>query len=484
MVFSVCLSTLRRRLAIHALLFSVLAVAPGLASAQTTVTLDAPGSEVNVDTTIRGGGYGWANYAQDGALESKTSGDANYVRRILMKFDTQNKIPAGAVINSAKLYLTLQEGGNTSSRPFAAYRVTKSFAALDTSWYEYNSGLRWSSAGGDLGEKFTTTNVGNQSGQTYAFDLTDMVQRTVKGEFGSRYTRLALVDVGGADGGSYRKFHSSRSSNSGARPRLVVTYGGSSSGTQDVTTSSGTTLKVMSWNIHKTKGTDNACNADRTASWVAKLNVQVIVMNEVSYYSGSCSFTADQGAKLETLIEQKTGVNWNRKFLNSFGGSSGVGNLILSRLPFASTNSKLLSYDRGIVQAAVVVNGRTVNLFATHVDYANASWRTTQTNEVKNWTAGFASPRIVMGDFNTNPGTSDYYIMANAYGDSWVEAQKLGTATSYNGRGSTHGGSRFDYVYYTKNSAAVLKSVNVASTATNGIYASDHDPVIATFTIK
>ena len=62
-------------------------------------------------------------------------------------------------------------------------------------------------------------------GSTYTFDLTDMVQRVVNGEFGSRYTRLALVDTGGNTSGNYREFHSTRAADTAVRPRLVITYG-------------------------------------------------------------------------------------------------------------------------------------------------------------------------------------------------------------------------------------------------------------------
>lgn len=296
---------------------------------------------------------------------------------------------------------------------------------------------------------------------------------------------MALRDVGGSSKGSYRRFHSTRSTSTALRPKLVISYGGASSqpqsSTEPVTSgSTGTTLRVMQWNIHKTTGTDGRCNADRTASWLAKLGAQIISMNEVLYYGGTCSPNADQGATLEALIEQKTGQVWYRKYLNS----GKTGNLILSRLPLVSAATRLLSYGRTAVQVGVIVNGRTVNVFSTHVDYANSSYRTIQTNEVKNWAANFAAPRIVMGDFNTNPGSGDYNIMANAFADAWADAKRAGTATAYNGTGNTHGGSRFDYVYHTRNSVLVLKSVNVASTNTNGVYASDHDPVIAVYQVQ
>ena len=50
--------------------------------------------------------------------------------------------------------------------------------------------------------------------------------------------------------------------------------------------------------------------------------------------------------------------------------------------------------------------------------------------------------------------------------------------------GGTHGGSRFDHVFYSKASALALKSVNVPDSRINGVYPSDHDPVIATFAVN
>jgi endonuclease/exonuclease/phosphatase family metal-dependent hydrolase len=129
------------------------------------------------------------------------------------------------------------------------------------------------------------------------------------------------------------------------------------------------------------------------------------------------------------------------------------------------------------------VNGAVVNLFSTHVEYSTASWRTTQINEAIRWIQTISEPRIVMGDFNTNPGTSDYSLMAGAYQDAWPAARSAGTATAYNGTGNTHGGSRFDYVFYSRVAGLSLRSVDVPDTRVNGVQPSDHDPVIATFAV-
>lgn len=474
-MYSAFAATRWPRLVVASLLFLFLAGVPRLVSAQTTVTLDAPGSELNSDMTIRDGGYASVNYSQSDSLESKRSSQ-NYNRRILLKFDTQNRIPAGAVINSAKLYLVLKEADGSTKRPIAVYRVTKSFHS-DATWFEYTNDRRWSTAGGDLAEKYLTKYVGGAVGATYHFDVTQLVQRAVRGDFGSRYTRMALVDIGSPSSDSYRRFHSTRSGNASLRPRLVVSYGASSEPTSS--TNGGATLRVMQWNIHKTKGTDGRCNPDRIASWVARLAPHVVSMNEVSYYSG-CAYTSDQGATLEGLIERKTGHVWYRKFVRA---NDKVNNVILSRYRFASSGTHSLSYQRGVVQVGIVVNGRTVNLFSTHVDYYNSGWRTTQIKQAKSWIGNFSAPRIVMGDFNTNPGTSDYRLMTDAYADAWTEAKRIGTASSYKSNGATHGASRFDYVFK-KGGALVVKSVKVPDTRTSGVYPSDHDPVVAVFQVQ
>jgi endonuclease/exonuclease/phosphatase family metal-dependent hydrolase len=459
-------------------LLVLLAAIPAVALAQTTVTLDAPGSEVTDDVTIRGGGYASSNFSTSDALEVKTSATASNTRRTLLKFDTQSTVPAGAVINSAKLYLTLKTASDSTSRRIDAYRVSKSFLYREATWFDYRDAASWSASGGDLGGRYATTYVGNAVGSTYAFDLTQLVQRSVNGDFGSRYTRVALLDAG-AITESFRFFHSSRASNSAVRPRLVVSYG---SAAQPIASTTSATVKVMQWNIHHTKGSDGRFDPDRVANAVVRYGADVVSMNEVSYYHGSY-INDDLAAMLESLLERKTGRTWYRKFINVYGGSWGYGNAILSRLPFTSSSTRMLSYKRGVVQVGVSVNGRTVNIFSTHVDYYNSSYRTTQINEAKSWISGFGSPRIVLGDFNTNPGTSDYNLMSSAYADAWAVGKSAGVATAYNGTGATHGASRFDYAFYSRTSALALKSVSVPDTRVNGVYPSDHDPVVAVFAV-
>jgi len=447
------------------------------ASAQTTVTLSTPDTQINADLTIQGGSAANTDFSSSDVLASKVS-SASYTRRILLKFDTQNSIPAGANIQSAKLYLVLKSAESSEKRPFTAYYVNQSFVSGQTNWNYYRSGQAWSRPGGDLGGAFGTTYVGNAIGSTYTFDMTALVQRSVNGDFGSRYTRLALIDTGAANSGNYREFHSTRSPNTSARPRLVITYGGGP--TPPPQPPSTQTLRLMQYNIHKTKDSNGNCNPDLIANTIVAQRPDVVSLNEVNFYAGQCAWTFDMGEKIRGLLQSKTNETWYIRIANS----NGVGNVLLSRFAPVSSSSHILDYGRGIAQMGIPVNGRTVNIFSTHVDYDNSSARTTEIREAVSWMNNFSEPRVVMGDFNTWPNTSDYWLLANVYQDAWVTAQNAGKATSYNGTGATHGTSRFDYAFASKVSSLAITSVNVPYTAVNGVWPSDHDPVVTVITVK
>jgi endonuclease/exonuclease/phosphatase family metal-dependent hydrolase len=457
---------------------------PAAAAAQTTVVLSAPGSQLTDDTTIRGGGYSGVNYSTDSTLSTKISADASNTRRVLLKFDTANTIPAGANVSKAVLTLTLQSAGSTSSRPIAVRRVTRSFLKGSANWSRYRSSSYWSTGGGDLAEKWATTNVGRTAGSSVSFDVTSLVQNTVKGSFGSRYTRVALVDVGGADNESVRTFHSSRAGTASVRPKLVVTYG-SGTAAPTTTTTSGTTLKVLTYNTHHGVGSDGRYDLNRIATVIANQRPDVVSLNEVMYNS-SFGGGENQPATYKALLQQKTGQTWYSVYARMDGNWSStswaVGNLLLSRFPFSSTSRYALSHNRSVARGTIVRNGRAINVFSTHVDYANGSYRTTQTYQLRNWASSWAENRIIMGDFNARPGTSDYNIMASYYYDAWAEAVKKGTYSSPTGTaGYTHGASRFDYIYESKGASALaLTRTWVVSDSS----ASDHDPVVATFTIQ
>jgi hypothetical protein len=175
-----------------------------VASAQTTVTLNQPKTHV-VSATIRGGTY--ANKNDQTLLATRSSDNLEYERHALLKFDTQNTIPAGSAVTSAKLTVTVKGGSADATRMVGAYQVTTSWGETEVTWKNRRSGQYWSKSGGDLGTRLAVQNVSNVAGTRVTFDVTALVKSAVSGALGSsRYTRVALIDEDASTSASYREY--------------------------------------------------------------------------------------------------------------------------------------------------------------------------------------------------------------------------------------------------------------------------------------
>ena len=97
-------------------------------------------------------------------------------------------------------------------------------------------------------------------------------------------------------------------------------------------------LRVMSWNIQFGDGTDGVKNYDRTTSWIASFNPDLV---------GLCEVPSDSVATIVTLLSQKTGRTWSSHFVPKYSGTD-EGNLILSRHTFVGVNARFLSADRSV----------------------------------------------------------------------------------------------------------------------------------------
>src|SRR5215207_9467117 len=92
---------------VRAAAFTVAAYAASLATAgaQTTLVLKTPGTQVT-DTMIQAGSSASTNFDRLDVLMTRASTNPEYLRRALLKFDTQNTMPAGSRVQSAALTLT------------------------------------------------------------------------------------------------------------------------------------------------------------------------------------------------------------------------------------------------------------------------------------------------------------------------------------------------------------------------------------------
>lgn len=459
------------------------------AAGQTTVIFNDSRPDV-VYATLRAGAYADTNLPT--VLTTRAADtSANNHRRAMLKFDTQNRIPAGSSVTSALLTVTVKNGGTTdASRTIGAYQVTTSWAETETTWNRRRTTASWSSGGGDLGSMITKQVVSNVAGTKVTFDITSLVKAAVAGSLGSsRYTRIALVDVDSATSDSTRNFYTPDDANSAVRPTLKVVYGNVTSAPAPSPSPSPTTstLRVLQWNSqHGGTGTDGVLDPARFIKKAASFRPDVFSINEVERFDSYANY--DAPVKLHALMEQYTGQKWYYKFQTGAGAADGRGNMILSRFPFVASGIDLLNWNDSALDVTIYVNGRTINFTTTHLYYNSTSARLTQIADLLAWEKGLAESRIIAGDFNAYPGTPEIAAMQNSpFIDSWAQAQSDGTAIAYpdNPTGKTRN-TRLDYIYYSKYATALkLISSQVFDVRdANGVMPSDHRPVMSIFAVR
>ena len=191
----------------------------------------------------------------------------------------------------------------------------------------------------DLGASFGTTQVAGAVGSTYNFDLTQLVTNVVSGAYGSRYTRLALIDTGGSSsGGSYKEFYSTRATNTAVRPKLVITYTTSTS-TTSTSTSTSTPSTASSGSgtgiVTITPGTPGS-PVGGEAAYVIQFAQGTSDANEAAFAIGTTSFAQDGDAVTSKTansttpngqLYRQTASGWSHaycKFANGAGSDATV----------------------------------------------------------------------------------------------------------------------------------------------------------------
>jgi len=93
-----------------------------------------------------------------------------------------------------------------------------------------------------------------------------------------------------------------------------------------------------------------------------------------------------------------------------------------------------------------------------------------------------AAPLLIVGDFNVGAEAPEMQPVLASFHDAWADAQRAGRAT---GNPNSHGALRVDYVFFSPGTSISLDSAEVVNTiALVGVAASDHEPVVASFTVR
>jgi endonuclease/exonuclease/phosphatase family metal-dependent hydrolase len=454
----------------------------GAASAQTTLTLGASHTQ---DATI-GSGTAANTVSNTDRLTVRLSTDVNAVRRSLLKFDTETTLPAGTTITSAKLTMFVRGGAGAATRTINVYEISKPFQESQATWKIRKTGYAWVTQGGDLGAKAASVSAPSTAGTALTVDVTAAVQKVLKST--SRYTRLALVDGSSADTTSLRELHSSEAADPAMRPRLVIVYGATTTPPPPPPTTTGSSLRVLHWNIHRGWGTDGKYSLDRIATWIAKLNPQLVSLNEVERFTSYAN--EDQTATLVAMLKARMGGQWYSYYRTGPGTTNGHGNAIISRFPITSTSYCQLSATRVAANVAVAVNGRLLNFYSTHLDSSSttSTYRLAEIRKFLPCLAGDSEQKLIAGDFNAKVATTEIGLMTPLHTDVWLKAAAGKTAFSYPGNtsfGATRN-ARIDYMFLSKGATSVtIKWAEVFDTRdAKGVMPSDHKPLVAEFEVK
>jgi endonuclease/exonuclease/phosphatase family metal-dependent hydrolase len=245
-------------------------------------------------------------------------------------------------------------------------------------------------------------------------------------------------------------------------------------------------IRVMHWNLHHGNDPNDKWAFPRQLDVIANAKPDVISLNEVEKLNSSYG-NIDQAAEIAKHLANKTGQTWYQYMVVGSGASKGIGNAIISRFPLSAGSVCQLSSSRNAVRATMTINGRTVNLWSTHLAVESGSYRVNEVNILLPCMAGYSQQRIVAGDFNASTSSTEIDLMTASYVDGWAKAKSLGVTANYAGNcdGCTRN-SRIDYLFVSKDAAnLVLKSAEIIDTRdAKGVMPSDHKPMVATFEVK
>ncbi len=247
-----------------------------------------------------------------------------------------------------------------------------------------------------------------------------------------------------------------------------------------------TTIRVLHWNLHHGNDPNNKWAFPRQLQVIANAKPDIISLNEVEKLNSSYG-NIDQAAKIAEHMTATTGQTWYQYMVVASGAAKGIGNAVISRFPLNDANVCQLSSARNAVRASMTVNGRTINLWSTHLAVESGSYRVAEVNALQACMSGFSQQRVVAGDFNASTSTTEVKDMMTDHVDGWEEAKSLSVTANYSGNcdGCTRN-SRIDYVFVSKGATSlVVKKAEIIDTRnSSGVMASDHKPMIVTFEVK
>lgn len=185
-------------------------------------------------------------------------------------------------------------------------------------------------------------------------------------------------------------------------------------------------MRVATYNIHHGAGEDDVFDLDRLAAAITRFSPDLIGLQEVDRYFG------DRSGNLDTLNLVTDALELHAAYgpalvLEEGSGTAAYGNAVLSRWPVTGSEVVQLPGRDGLETRSLLVStvdtggSRGEITFAcTHFSFEEEEARAAQMSAAAAVLDQCAAPVILVGDFNTSPGTPELAPLLATFTDCWA----------------------------------------------------------------
>ena len=230
-------------------------------------------------------------------------------------------------------------------------------------------------------------------------------------------------------------------------------------------------IRVMSYNIHHGRGTDDKIDLNRVAKLINDWSPDLVALQEVDNITSRSNFMNET----DTLSSKTKMFSVFGSNINVFGGE--YGNAILSKYPIIHWENRNLprvgdSEQRGLLAAWIQLKDRdNVTVFiSTHFDHrVKDVERLKSVEKIKFWIdrGDFGDDLIIAGDLNDTP-SSNVILTINTFCDGSNQSSKYKTFPSRKPE------RQLDYIYTCNKGKYIIDSYHVIDAP----IISDHLPII------
>ncbi len=248
-------------------------------------------------------------------------------------------------------------------------------------------------------------------------------------------------------------------------------------------------VRLVTFNTHHGVGSDERHDLPRLAKVLAAADADVICLQEVDRYFGSRSEDVDQALLLSRALDMQ--LAWGPAIDEEHpdGAPKQYGNALLSRLPILVSDVHRLpgtGEPRSALRTMVELDGGLLWVTATHLTTNSPQERADQVAALAALHTAPMETGVVVGDFNTRPGSPELAPLRERFTDAWElapdRADQAGWRFWHSGHGETFPAKgprkRIDQVW-------VSPGVEVtAAYVLDGDGASDHLPFVVDLAVR